>query len=168
MTATEVRERVFEKMLILGPILGRLMNELLDPLIHRTFSILSRNNKLPPIPPILRGQEYKIEYISPLAKAQRMAEAQSIKEFLGLMGELAKVNQTVLDNLNFDEAMKELSNIYNAPANMLRSDDEVQKLREQRAKMIQAQQEMEMAQVGAGAAKDASIAAVNLKGGEGK
>ena len=37
MTATEVAERHQEKMLVLGPVLERLKNERLDPLIDRAF-----------------------------------------------------------------------------------------------------------------------------------
>ena len=168
MTATEVRERVFEKMLILGPTLGRLMNELLDPIIHRTFAILARLGKLPPVPQILRGRNYKIEYISPLAKAQKAAESQSINEFLGFVTELAKVNQETLDNVNFDKAVQELAEIKNIPANILRSDDEVQKLRQGRNEALAQQQQLQMAQVGAGAAKDITQAEKNLRGKEGK
>lgn len=163
MTATEVRERVFEKMLILGPTLGRLMNELLDPIIHRTFSILSRLGILPPVPKILQGRNYKVEYISPLAKAQKAAESQSINEFLGFVAELAKVNAETLDNVDFDKAVQELATIKNIPVNILRSDDEVQKLRQSRNEVLAQQQQLEMAQAGAGAAKDITQADKNMR-----
>ena len=42
MTATEVLQRNEEKMRILGPVLGRLQSELLQPLILRV-SIMLRN-----------------------------------------------------------------------------------------------------------------------------
>ena len=57
MTATEVMQRVEEKMLILAPVLGRLMNEFLDPLIHRTFNILWRTGKIMP-PPENTGRRF--------------------------------------------------------------------------------------------------------------
>ena len=40
MTATEVLQRTEEKMRLLGPVLGRLQSELLQPLITRAFNIL--------------------------------------------------------------------------------------------------------------------------------
>jgi len=163
MTATEVRERINEKMLILGPILGRLMNELLDPLIHRTFNILMRNGKLPETPEILIGKEYKIEYISPLAKAQKLSDAQSINDFLLTLKGMAEINPEVIDNLNFDKTAQELSEIYNVNPEILRSDDEVQAIREQRLQAQQAMQQMEMLKAGAGAAVDLSQADKNLK-----
>ena len=42
MTATEVVQRTEEKMRLLGPLTGRLSQELLQPLITRVYSILSR------------------------------------------------------------------------------------------------------------------------------
>ena len=79
MTATEVAERVNEKMLILGPMLGRLMSELLDPIITRTFNILLRLKKIPPPPPELANQDYKVKYISPLAKANEQVRCSLIR-----------------------------------------------------------------------------------------
>jgi len=53
MTATEVAERHEEKMLMLGPVLERLQNELIDPLIEITFSAMVNAGVLPPPPPPL-------------------------------------------------------------------------------------------------------------------
>lgn len=155
MTATEVRERVFEKMLILAPLLGSLMHELLDPLIHRTFAILSRSGELTQPPDILseRNPDYVIQYISPLAKAQRMAEAQNINGFLMVVGELAKVNIEAIDRLDIDKATKELGDIYNVPQ-VLRGDDEVAKIRQARAEQVQQQQLIDSAVPGSQAIKN--------------
>ena len=48
MTATEVAERHEEKLLMLGPVLERLHNELLDPLVESTFTHMVRAGLLPP------------------------------------------------------------------------------------------------------------------------
>ena len=53
MTATEVVQRNEEKMRILGPVLGRLQSELLQPMIIRIFNIMLRNKLLPDAPEIL-------------------------------------------------------------------------------------------------------------------
>jgi hypothetical protein len=153
MTATEVRERINEKMLILGPILGRLMNELLDPMIHRTFDILSRNGKLPPVPEILMGRSYNVEYISPLAKAQRMSDIQSVNDFLMSLQVLAAVNPEVIDIVDFDKAGRNLGAKYNVDSEILRSDDEVKEIRQARAQQQQMAQEIAMAEQGMNAMK---------------
>jgi hypothetical protein len=45
-------------MLMLGPVLERLHDELLDPLVTRVFNIMSRNGMFDdiPTPPVLRAQ----------------------------------------------------------------------------------------------------------------
>jgi len=54
MTATEVQERIAEKMVMLGPVIGRLQSEMLDPIITRTFGILLRAGVLLPPPDFLQ------------------------------------------------------------------------------------------------------------------
>jgi len=155
MTAKEVTERVNERMLILGPVLGRLMNELLDPIITRTFNILLRGGKLPPPPAILQGQEYTIEYISPLARAQKMVQIQALTELLAIIREMAETIPDVLDNIDYDKTVKEFADIYNAPE-ILRSDEEVRQIRQQRLQQAQTQQFLQEATQGAEAIKTIS------------
>ena len=57
MTATEVAERHEEKLLMLGPVLERMHNEILDPLIEMTFSRMVEANIVPPPPDELQGME---------------------------------------------------------------------------------------------------------------
>ncbi len=71
MTATEVIQRNEEKMRLLGPVLGRLQSELLKPLIDRCFALILRKNLFRPAPEFLSGKDIEIEYVSPLAKAQK-------------------------------------------------------------------------------------------------
>lgn len=165
MTATEVLERVNEKMLILGPTLGRLMSELLDPIVTRTFNILSRNGMLAPVPPGLEGQNYKVEYISPLAKAQKASETQSIRYLFGAVREMMDMAPDVVDNFNFDKASKEIANIQNN-SELIRSDDEIKAIREQRAQAQQVQQALEQAGQGAEVLEKVMGAEKATKGGE--
>ena len=60
MTATEVAERVAEKMLLLAPALGRLQSDMLDPIIERVFGVLSRRGVLlPPHQTICVFQQFR-------------------------------------------------------------------------------------------------------------
>ena len=164
-TATEIAERVNERMLILGPILGRLMHDKLDPLIERTFNILLRRQKLPQAPEILQGQEYKIEYISPLAKAQRASEIKSISELVAAVQAMAEVDVSVVDNLNLDKITKKIADI-NYVSDVLRSDDEVKQIRQVRAEQAQAQMQVDMMKQGGEGAKAVLEAEQILKGGK--
>ena len=138
MTATEVMQRVNEKMMILSPFLGRVMHSLLQPLLIRTFNIALRNGLISEPPDILNGRTYTIEYISPLAKAQKSYEARSLQNFLGVVQELAGMTPEALDKVNIDEIIKEYAEIENVNPKILRDDAEVEQIR---ANRIQAQQQ---------------------------
>ena len=56
---------------MLGPVLERLHDELLEPLIGRTFQIMARAGEIPPPPsPMLDGLRLQPEYVSPMAGMQ--------------------------------------------------------------------------------------------------
>jgi len=77
-SATEVAERREEKLVMLGPVLERLHDDLLEPLIGRVFQIMARGGHLPPPPfPELDGQRLAPEYISPMSSLQLAAERSS-------------------------------------------------------------------------------------------
>ena len=143
MTATEVLQRQEEKMRILGPVLGRLQSELLSPLIIRIFNIMLRQGLFQPSPDILQSQELNIEYVSPMALAQRSQELQSIMRGLELFGSLGQT-MPVMDYIDENGFIKQIIDILGLPAKMIKSDAQVQEIREQRA--AEQQQAMEMQQ----------------------
>lgn len=170
MTATEVMQRVEEKMLILAPVLGRLMNEFLDPLINRTFNILWRTGKLLPPPEVIQNMPYQIEYISPLARAQKLDQMKSINSFIALVSQIAVAKPDVIDNVNEDEIVNDIQDLYGVNPKYVRPADEVKAIREQRAQQQQQMAQMQMAQAGAavvktGADAGASMAQANQQGG---
>jgi hypothetical protein len=83
-TATWVLQQRDDRMRLLSPLLARLQAEFLGPLIDRTFMILWRKSlklkfgegsPFPPPPDVLmqKGREWHVEYVSPIAIAQRRA-----------------------------------------------------------------------------------------------
>ena len=138
MTATEVLQRNEEKMRLLGPVLGRLQSELLQPLISRSFALLLRAGLLPPAPEELQGQDIDIEYVSPLAKAQKLTDLQSMLRGFEVMMQVAEI-APVMDYLDTDRLVQYLVEVTGIPARVIRSDDEVKKIRRQQAQ-AQAQQ----------------------------
>jgi hypothetical protein len=141
MTATEVIQRNEEKMRLLGPVLGRLQSELLKPLIDRVFSILFRNDMLPPAPEFLSGRDIEIEYVSPLAKAQKSSELQSIMRAIEILGSMQNISP-VFDYVNFDNLVKHLADIVGMPQKLLKSQNQVNAEREQAAAQAAEQQQM--------------------------
>jgi hypothetical protein len=145
MTATEVIQRNEEKMRLLGPVLGRLQSELLKPLIDRVFAILLRNNMLPAAPEFLSGRDIEIEYVSPLAKAQKSTELQSIMRAVEILGSLANV-APVFDYVNFDNLVKHLADIVGVPQKILKSQSQVNAERQQAQQQQQEMQQMQQLQ----------------------
>ena len=151
-SATEIIERKQEKLLMLGPVLERLHDELLDPAIDRVFSIMLDNNLLPEPPQELRGQDLDIEYISTLAQAQKAAETGSIERLSGFVGGIAGVKPDVLDKIDFDAAVDEYGEGIGVSAKVIRGEDQVAQIRAARAQQQQQMQTAEMAgQLAAGA-----------------
>ena len=151
MTATEVIQRNEEKMRLLGPVLGRLQSELLKPLIDRCFSILLRKNLFKPAPESLSGKDIEIEYVSPLAKAQKSSELQSIMRGIEIMGSLANV-APVFDYINFDKLVGHLMDIVGVPQKILKPMSQVnserQQKQQQQEQAMQMQQMQQVAQAG--------------------
>lgn len=132
MTATEVAERHQEKMLVLGPVLERLKNELLDPLIERSFDLMYRRGVIPLPPPQMQGQDIKVQYISMIAQAQKAGGLAALQQGIRYAASLAQGNPQVLDKVNFDAALEEGLTLLGVPPALLRSEQETQQLRQAR------------------------------------
>ena len=153
MTATEVIQRNEEKMRLLGPVLGRLQSELLKPLIDRSFAILFRKNMFAQAPESLSGKDIEIEYVSPLAKAQKSTELQSIMRGIEIMGSLANV-APVFDYIDFDKLVRHLVDIVGVPKKVLKTSDQVNAERQAKQEQQEQMQQMQELQQLARAGKD--------------
>ena len=153
MTATEVIQRNEEKMRLLGPVLGRLQSELLKPLIDRSFAILMRRNLFAQPPEFLSGQDIEIEYVSPLAKAQKSTELSSIMTAIEIMGSLSNV-APVFDHINMDKLVRHLTSIVGVPQKILKPQSELNAERQEQAAQAQQQQQMQQLQQVAQAGRD--------------
>lgn len=145
MTATEV-ERQYELMQrLLGPTLGRLESELLNPLIERAFGIMLRRGALPPVPAELLpteanpdGEEIDIEYEGPLARAQRASDVSAVERTLAVLVPLSQIEPTVLDNFDFDELARFVANRNQLPPQILRDASARATIREARQRASEA------------------------------
>jgi hypothetical protein len=142
MTATEVVQRTEEKMRLLGPVLGRLQAELLQPMIERVFAVLNRQNKLPAAPEFLNDRDLDIEYVSPLAKAQRQSDVQGIVRLFELLSPLAGIDPTVFDHLDTDGLVRYMLHTLSIPARVTKGEGEIMRERSQRQEQAQVQQEL--------------------------
>lgn len=130
-TATETLIRQSEKMRILGPVLGRMQTEFLSPLIERVFNILLREGELPPWPASLPQGSLRVDYASPIARAQRQAEAENLGQAVRYLAPLLSQGDPfrILDNFEPDAIARHAASLFDLPADYLRPKEAVEALR---------------------------------------
>lgn len=158
MPVEAVIEMKEEKLLMLGPVLERLNDECLNPLIDRTFSMMARKNLLPPPPDVLQGMPLKIEYISVMAQAQKSIGLSSLSSTVGFIGQLAQVKPEALDKLDTDQAIDAFAEMSGVSPTVIVPQEQVNQLREERAQQQKQQQAMAMGMAAAQGAKTLSEA----------
>ena len=155
LTATEVAERHEEKLLMIGPVLERLHNEILSPKIEMTFARMVEAGIVPPAPEELQGSELNVEFVSMLAQAQRAVATNGIDRFVGNLGAIAQFKPGVLDKFDEDKWADSYADMLGIDPELIVPGEQVALIRKQRADAQQAQAQAEqMAQ--------ASITAKNL------
>lgn len=164
----EISERKGEGLLVLGPVVQRLTNELHNPLHNRTINRiyeicvplwqLGEPAMLPPPPPELQGMPLAVTYVSPLAALQKQAAVANTERLLSIVANLAEVFPGMRRKIDEEQTVDVLGDQLGVAYGVVRSDEQVAAIAEAET---QAQQ---MAQVAAMAqpAKDAAQAAKAL------
>lgn len=104
-TASEIAAREEEKLVLIGPVLERLHDELFIPLIDRTFALMRGLDMLPPCPPELAGRRLKVEFVSLLAQAQKLVGVSAADQYLALTLKASAAWPEALDSLNVDQLL---------------------------------------------------------------
>lgn len=152
MTATQVLELVQQAQRFLSPILGRLQAELLEPMIERIFGIEQRAGRLNPIPEVLADQNIRVEYISPIARAQKASDVAAIVDTFQVAAELEQVVPGTMDNLDADAGIREIAEAKGVPESIVRDAQFVEEMRERQQELLQEQQQQQQLLEGAAAA----------------
>jgi hypothetical protein len=164
MTATEVAELHEEKMLMLGPVIERLHDELLKPLVDAAFDIVVEAGLLPPPPPELGGVALQVEFVSILAQAQKQIGTNSIDKLTVALGSVAMMQinaqqaPTVLDNFDPDGWYEQYSDALGTDPALDIDPDQRDATRAARAKAAQQAQQQAAMQQAAETAKTAAAA----------
>lgn len=137
MPVEAVIEMKEEKLLMLGPVLERLNDEFLDPLIDRAFSMMARKNMLPPPPDVMQGMPLRIEYISVMAQAQKAIGLSSLERFVGFVGNLASAKPEALDKLDVDQAIDNYAVMSGVSPTVVVPQEQAQQTRNGRAQQQQ-------------------------------
>lgn len=154
MTTLEVDFRRQEQLALLAPFLIRLEQEYFNKIVERVVGILYRKNLLPQAPQALEaGSDIEIVYDSPLARSMRYSNIKAVDQGMQFTLQIAQVNQQVIDLFDFDAIVRGRAEDIGMPLSYLRSQADVDALRNARAKQlqqsneaIQAQQQMDVMQ----------------------
>lgn len=157
-TATEIIERKEEKLLALGPMLEQVNQDVLDPLIDRTFAIMLRRGEIPPAPKELEGEELRVDYVSIMAQAQKALGRSGLQGFMSFVGNVATLKQdpAVFDKVDTDQAIDEAGEAFGVPTRIIVGDEQVAAMRQARAQAVEQQRQAALAEQAAGAAKNLS------------
>lgn len=145
MSAYEVARRLEQTDRILGPVTGRLDREWLAPLNVRTFSILFRAGKFPPLPEQLKiaGIDIKVEFISQITRSQKIKEATSILSYAQQLAGLAQLNPEVLNIFDAYQASIIVGRSQGVPEAVIKSQEEYMQAVQQQQQAAAAQQTLE-------------------------
>lgn len=146
MTATEVQARLNLLRQQLGPIFGRYQAEYLTPLVERCFFLMLRDNALPPPPPEMEGVDFHVHFDNPLARAQKLTEVNAIEQFEAGLMNLAQAFPEAMDIYDMEAAQREKAMALGVPVTVIRSQQDIEQMRQQRAQEQQAQQQQQMQQ----------------------
>ncbi len=143
-TATEILERKQEKMQLLSPAIEGQIHEFLDPCLSRVFSVAFRAGMLPPPPEDVEGQEMDVEYISILAQAQQLADAQNMQTYMLEVQRIMELDpNSAIAKTDFLEYLDHYGDVVGVPSKIIRSNEDAEKMI---AQMQQAQQQAEQAE----------------------
>lgn len=166
MTATQSIQIAEETLRILGPVLGRLQVEDLGPMIDRVFPILYRRGAFLPVPEVLgrEGADLAVEYMGPLAKAQKLSDARGVTQTLEVMSPMITAQPEILDNIDGDLTFRRIASVFDWPLDTLRGSDRVLEVRTARNEAGAAEQERQATVEGAEVAAKLVPAIANARG----
>lgn len=142
MTATQVLEISAQIQRVLAPILGRIQEELIEPVIDRVYGIMLRSGMLPQPPREVEGQELRIEYISPVARAQKEGDLKAVGDMVSFIGQIAQMDQDVMKIPNLDAIVRFIAKNRGVPPSLVHTQEEVQQMKEAEREAVAQEQQM--------------------------
>lgn len=156
MTMFETARRYEEKIAMIGPVLERLHEEKLVPMVERVAEIMRLRGLVPKAPPELPADlPIKIEFISPLAQAQKLIGTSNLQQYVAFITSVAAIDKGAsLVTVDLGQLLRDGAESFAVNPKSTRSPEEVAQI------TGQAQQQMQT-QTMLAAAKPLSEAALN-------
>jgi len=156
----EILARIREQMMELGPVVEGLNDQLNDPAIGIAYALCESAGLVPPLPPVLEGMPLKPDYISVLAQSQKSVDISQLDQQLMVTSAAIEVDPSARHRFNGDGFLVEYFHKLGVSPSTIHSDEEVEAAVEAEQQAIARQQAVEMAKMGADAAKSASGASM--------
>ena len=146
MTAYEVQERMKQYRRENLPLFAPLEEDYNGQLCDATFNLAMQMGLMgstQDVPESLRGRDVTFQYESPLTDSQNEEKANRFSQTSTLLREAAELDAGVIDNIDFDVAVRDAITGMNAPETWLVPEKVVSQRREQDAAVQQAQAQAE-------------------------
>lgn len=156
-----IQEMSDEKLLQLGPVVSMLTTELLDPIVAGAYHLMEEAGLTAERPEDVDDPNLETQYISILAQAQRATSLGQIERAMAGVGQIAQLLPGALDRVNVDALVEDIFEQAGLPQRALRSMDEAEETRRERAEAARAEQQAEMAAKGAGAVRSLGTTPIN-------
>lgn len=162
-TATQILELRAESYRIMGSIATSIA-EYLENILNRCFDIIFQKSyaqdnlfsllpdaPLLELPQKLQGKpdetgkrifpKFKVEFINPISQSQRINQNNSIDALVMSAMNMAQTNPAILDKINFDKIIEVKGDILQIDPSLIRNDDDVEAIRNQRDQAMAQEQE---------------------------
>lgn len=149
MTATEVMERVEEKMVMLAPVISGLSKELFDPLLMRSLDLIYSMDGAPE----KVNEKIVINYQGRLAMAMSNMQTNAVEVWVSKWMNIQQL-YPVLDVLKLEEAAAASALNSGVEARLVRTQEEIAAFRKQGEDVLLARQAAEIAEKGSKAIKN--------------
>jgi hypothetical protein len=106
----------------------------------------------PKAPPQIQGLSLRVEYVSPVAKAQRMTQVVGFQRLLESLGQIAQAKPEVFDRIDADGTVDFFADAYDVSYQTLTPEAEVTQIRDARAKQAAEAHANEQANIAADSA----------------
>ena len=145
--STEIIERLREGMKNLAKPFSRLFIELLTPQLTRSALLLIRNGAVETPPESLQGGDMGLRFINPLALALEDQQARGGQFWITALGEASEIFPGITDNVDADQWARDLGESLGVKSSHIKSVDERDEIRQQRAEQKAQEEKMQMAQI---------------------
>jgi len=160
LTATEASLIAREKLTQFSPVYGRIMNEMVDVILARVFSILFRAGKFPepPLSVVNLGKGGRVRYANKVALAMQAKENGALVEFFSLMlpvlQAFPELSRTIFNAYRPEKLIRDLLRNSGQPEKWIASVKEMQAKEAAQAQAMQERAQLENAKTGSEVAKN--------------